>query len=374
MKYDFVIVGAGILGLAHARVLSSQGFTVCVLERDQQATGASIRNFGMVWPIGQPPGVMREMAIRSRQIWSETLKAAGIWHRECGSLHLAYHEDELEVLGEFNSLGNELGYSTEILSVPEVLAKSTPIKEDGLLGALWSPTEISVNPRTVVRCLPAFLESQGVEFKFGVPVTSVRQGAVFTPIGVVEASQILLCTGDAFEYLYPEMYSHSGMVRCRLQMMKARPKHRFEIGTHLCAGLTLGHYSNFRICPGLPKLLERYRLDWPDQVRWGVHLLVSQHEDGTLTIGDSHEYGKLVEPFLREEIDRLILDYLDTFLPVNDLEITERWYGVYAKHPEKSFVIEQPEEGVTIVNGVGGAGMTLSFGLAEHVFNTYFAS
>ena len=104
-----------------------------------------------------------------------------------------------------------------------------------------------------------------------------------------------------------------------------------------------------------------------------MHLLVSQHEDGSLTIGDSHEYGNGVEPFLREEIDQLILSYLDTFLPVEGLEVFERWYGVYAKHPTKGYVVETPLPGVTIVTGVGGAGMTNSFGLAEKVFREKLA-
>ena len=96
--------------------------------------------------------------------------------------------------------------------------------------------------------------------------------------------------------------------------------------------------------------------------------MVSQHEDGCLTIGDSHEYGIDVLPYRREEIDDLILDYLDTFLPVSELEIIERWYGVYAKHPSKNYVIDELLPGVTLVTGVGGAGMTLSFGITEKAF------
>ncbi|HEY6345924.1 MAG TPA: FAD-dependent oxidoreductase [Bryobacteraceae bacterium] len=75
-RAEVAIVGAGILGLAHAYVLARKGKRVVLFERERRASGASIRNFGMVWPIGQPSGEMHQMALRSREIWLEALRAA----------------------------------------------------------------------------------------------------------------------------------------------------------------------------------------------------------------------------------------------------------------------------------------------------------
>jgi glycine/D-amino acid oxidase-like deaminating enzyme len=49
---DIAIVGAGILGIAHAYAMARRGRSVVVFERSPQATGASVRNFGMIWPVG----------------------------------------------------------------------------------------------------------------------------------------------------------------------------------------------------------------------------------------------------------------------------------------------------------------------------------
>src|SRR5215510_3930057 len=93
-RFDVAIVGAGILGLAHAYHLARRGARVVVFERGERATGASIRNFGMLWPIGQPPGALYDLARHSLEHWQTVLAASGSWHEQSGSLHLAYHDDE----------------------------------------------------------------------------------------------------------------------------------------------------------------------------------------------------------------------------------------------------------------------------------------
>src|ERR1700733_7579977 len=100
-KKNAIVIGAGIVGLAIARALAIRGYTVAVFERNERAVGASIRNFGMVWPIGQPAGALYERAILSRSIWKEICTEANIWHDEVGSLHLAYHDDELHAITEY---------------------------------------------------------------------------------------------------------------------------------------------------------------------------------------------------------------------------------------------------------------------------------
>jgi glycine/D-amino acid oxidase-like deaminating enzyme len=64
----------------------------------------------------------------------------------------------------------------------------------------------------------------------------------------------------------------------------------------------------------------------------------------------------------------LITGYLETFAVFRDNEIAETWNGVYAKLKDGGTeIVNSPEPGVTIVNGLGGAGMTLSLGLCEEV-------
>src|SRR5215475_10047706 len=93
-RADIAIVGAGILGLAHAYTAAKRGLKVVVFERSPRASEASVRNFGMIWPIGQPHGEMHQLALRSRAIWLEVLQDAALPYSAEGSLHLTYRDDE----------------------------------------------------------------------------------------------------------------------------------------------------------------------------------------------------------------------------------------------------------------------------------------
>src|SRR5208283_2028799 len=121
-EYDVAIAGAGILGLAHAYHLARRGLRVIVFERQCGAQRASVRNFGMLWPIGQPLGPLYQLARRSLEIWLDVLRAGGIWHEQAGSLHLAYHDDEAHVLREFVARAAET-HGCEILDSTQVAAR-----------------------------------------------------------------------------------------------------------------------------------------------------------------------------------------------------------------------------------------------------------
>jgi glycine/D-amino acid oxidase-like deaminating enzyme len=74
LQQKAIVVGAGIVGLATARALAIKGFKVTVIDKTQEAIGASIRNFGMLWPVGQPDGPLYNRAKRSKEIWIECLQ------------------------------------------------------------------------------------------------------------------------------------------------------------------------------------------------------------------------------------------------------------------------------------------------------------
>src|SRR5262245_37520541 len=164
-RADIAIVGAGILGLAHAYAAARRGRRVVVFERDTRASRASVRNFGLIWPIGQTHGAMHQLALRSRADWLQVLKETDLPFWPTGSLHLVYRDDEAAVAQEFAEVAPGLGYECAWLKRQHVLACSKAVRADGLIGALWSPAELTVDPRATLAMLPRHLSE-----KFGVQV------------------------------------------------------------------------------------------------------------------------------------------------------------------------------------------------------------
>ncbi|WP_240911563.1 TIGR03364 family FAD-dependent oxidoreductase [Paludisphaera soli] len=344
-----------------------------VFERSSAASAASIRNFGMVWPIGQPAGEAHAIAMRSRGIWLDIANGAGIWANPCGSINLANRDDEWDVLREFADVAPSLGYDCRLLTPGEIAELTDFANPTGLIGGLHSPCELCVNPRKAIRDLPRWLASRfGVRFEFGSAITGVGSGwAVASDGSRREFDRIVVCGGADFKTLFPDLCASSGLRRCKLQMLKVGPPASGRLGPHLASGLTLRHYGNFAACSGLPGLRDRIAAETPELDEFGIHVMVSQNDEGDLILGDSHEYDSAVEPFDKAVIDDLILRELRRVIRLPSWNVTERWHGIYAKHPTRSSYVAEPMPGVSIRSGVGGAGMTMAFGLADRTWEEW---
>jgi len=373
---DVAIVGAGIIGLTCAYEAAERGLSVAVLERSPQASGASVRNFGMIWPIGQPPGPLLERALRSREQWLRIAGEAGFWHEPVGSLHVAYRDDELAVLEEFVEKASGHPYALELLSPAEIERRAPGVNPEGLLAGVYSDTEICVDPREAVASITHWLrEAKGVQFHFSSPVRDIDAGQpcrIVAPGVTVAADRVFVCSGDDLRTLYPDVFANSGLVRCKLQMLRTEPQPGgWRMGPMLAGGLTLRHYASFGMCSTLGALEARIEEEAPLFNEHGIHVMASQNGMGEIAVGDSHHYedNPNFHPFNLQIVDDLILGYLSGILRAPSLKIAHRWHGTYAKSSrgETEFV-RSPDPNVWVVNGPGGAGMTFSFGLAQDVW------
>jgi FAD dependent oxidoreductase TIGR03364 len=358
--FDLGIVGAGILGMAHALAACRAGLRVVVIERDARAVGASIRNFGFVTVTGQQAGITWQRARRARAIWAEVAPRAGIPVLHQGLLVAARRPEAEAVLEEF--LRSGMGEGCRLL---HGTAMPVPLRPT-LAAALYSPHELRVEPRTAIPALAAYLEAEeGVTFRWGTAVRAIEPGELDTAEGRIAAERIVVCPGTDLHSLFPDAIARRHTTLCKLHMLRVADP-GWTLPAAVMSDLGLVRYLGYADCASLPALRARLDAEQAAALAHGIHLIAVQSADGSLVVGDSHHYGAAPDPFQPAEVDALILHELSAVLELPSPRVTERWIGVYPSGPESAF-FETVMPGVQLVMVTSGTGMSTAFAIAEEV-------
>lgn len=369
MNYDLIVVGAGILGASHAYHAAKMGLKVLLLEKDSLPVGSSVRNFGQVVPSGMS-GAWFRYGLRSLEIYQELQQKADLSIVKQGSIYLASDTDELQLINELYQKHQKTGYTCTLLGKRQTLDLLPDVKSDYPVGALYFPDELSLDPHRFLNGFLQYLQSDlGVTVRTNTAVIKIdTPGNVYTATKeMFQASKILVCCGYTFNLLYPEIFFNSELVVSKLQMMQTAPMTKMDLQGNILTGLTIRRYESFAALPSFKNLQtpEHYL----ELQKWGIHILFKQNTDGSIIVGDSHEYapGNAIEQLgyhTQEMIDDLILAEAQRIVRFPLRKITHKWAGFYGQHPDDIFV-QAVSEKVTICTGIGGKGMTSSLGFAE---------
>ncbi len=358
-----IVVGAGIIGLAHAFEAHRRGLTVRVIERDTQAVGASVRNFGHACLSAQAP----EHAARlrdSRAGWLAAAQSAGFWAAEAGALFVARNDAELALAEAFVATKGEAASLQTADQVRGRLGGGDP----RVRGGVWLPADLRVDPRTTVARLAAWLASEGVAFEWGTTVRAASDGIVETSRGTFSAERVIVCVGHDLSYLYPQVASAHEVLRCRLSMALTDAPAGYTMDTALLSGTSMLRYAGFSALPEADAVRAHLGATEPELLDIGANLMITRRPDGTLLVGDSHHYGTAAEPFLDESVSETLLAAAARLLGVERLTVRQRWQGVYASSPRTEVLRDRADATVESVTVTTGIGMTLSFGLASETF------
>lgn len=369
-RVDLVIVGAGIIGLAHAVEAVSRGWSVLVLERDARAVGASIRNFGHLGVTAQD-GIALSYALTSRERWLRLGKEAGIPVRETGSVVVARGEDELAVLDDFAARRDG---DAQVLTRKGVTDR-VPVSPRGVTGGAYLPLDLRVDQRTAVASLAAWLNTRrGCRVEWSTPVIGLEPGSgvtlVRTARGDVVARRVVCAIGHDVGRFFPEAAHDAGVQHCRQQMLRVEPARSArraigEIGPAVLTGTSMLRHEGFAWSPSVARLRERLAETRPELLEAGVDLMVTQLPDGTVTLGETHTYGFPPDPFRSEALDSLLLEEGAALLGI-PLRAVERWHATSAVAPQP-FLVAEPMPGVAVVSVTAGIGMACAFGVAGKV-------
>lgn len=371
--YDLAVVGAGIVGLAHAYAAAKRGKRVVVIDRDAQANGASVRNFGFVTVTGQGAGDCWTMARRARDIWAETVDRAGIAVVQRGMVLASRFDESEAVIDAF--LRTEMAAGCERLTPEQAQAHVPSLRADAARVSLYSPHEIRVESRTAIPLLARFLEEQlGITFLRSTHVVAVEPPRVQTADGLIEAETVIVCPGDDFTGLFAERIAAYNITRCKLQMLRVRPQAPVHFKTAVMSDLGLGRYLGYADLPEAEPLKKRLDENLKAERDNGIHLIVTQSADGSVVVGDSHHYATTPDPFASDAVDALILGEFDRVLDLPGRMVTERWLGTYASAPDRWRFTDKPSDSVRVVVVTAGCGASTAFGIGEETIIDLYGS
>ena len=360
-RYDVVVIGAGIVGLAHAYHAHQRGLTVAVVDHADGVVGASVQNFGHACITAQS-GMALEYATKGRGHWLDLARKAGFWSAEAGTYCVARHDDELAVMREFAT--TRAPDEVQLLT-PQQLVDRIPVGRAGVTGGMYLPKDLQVDPRTAAPSIARWLAADGVDFHWRTAASGFEPGVVHTSRGAIHADTTFVTVNADVDRLFPELAERDGLQRCMLHMLRARLPLRFALPGPLFTGWSLVRYAAFQDLPSTQAVADRLRAEHPDYHAIDLHQMYTPQPDGSLLVGDTHSREVSTSPFQAEEGFAVLIEEARKLFGVNDIDIDERWQGVYAWAPRQEFLIEEPIERTHVVSVTNGIGMTTSMGLAQ---------
>jgi FAD dependent oxidoreductase TIGR03364 len=369
--YDLIIVGSGALGTFHAYAAAKAGQRVLLLEKDRYPVGATVRNFGQVVPSGLA-GRWFDYGRRSLEIYQAIQQETDLTVRQNGTVYIASDADEWTLANELHDRYNRLGYPSELLTKAQCLAKYPSLKSDYVQGGLFFPDELSVEPEVMIHRLITYVQQKyNVEYRPESAVIGCESNAAGVAVTLsnrqrLEARRILICSGHEVRLLFPEVLAKANMVVSKLQMLLAEPVAGLNLPGNILTGLTIRRYEAFEQCPSFA------RLTLPDHLaelkKWGIHILFKQALDGSIIVGDSHEYADATQSedlgyHTQEFINDLMLTEARRIVNF-PLVVRKAWAGFYSQTKAEIFE-HDVDSNIRIVTGIGGKGMTSSAGYAE---------
>lgn len=380
INYDLVVVGGGVLGTFHAYHAMKKGLTVALLEKDTIPKSATVRNFGQVVPSGMD-SKWQAYGRKSLRIYKKIQAKFDISVRQEGSIYLASNEEEVQLLEELAQINIDNEYSSVLFTKAECLKRYPGLNENYVKSGLFFPEEITIEPRTMIYRLHKYLRKKGLHIFYSTHVVECNSLASGVGIQIADgrilmSAKVIICNGSDFKTLYPKLFASSDLEISKLQMMKTKPQGNYKISGSVLTGLSIRRYEAFAECPSYKKIKSNEAADSFEK-KWGVHILFKQAMDGSVILGDSHEYAD-VENIdnlgfdLNMDIDNFIIEKSKEIFNLPTYEIEQRWYGMYSQSKSSDIFEAIIDRNIHIVTGIGGKGMTGSAGFAKHNINQIF--
>lgn len=381
--YDLIVVGGGVLGTFHAFHALKKGLKVAIIEKDKMPISATVKNFGQVVPSGMD-SKWQAYGRESLLIYKEIQSQFDISIRQQGSVYLASNDEEVQLIEELAQINKSNNYDSRLLTKQECLNKYQGLRPDYVKAGLFFPDEVTVEPRTMICRLQQYMQQYlGLQLITNTAIINCEN--THEGVTVVSAAmktflskKVIICNGNEFKTLYPELFFNSDLEVSKLQMLQTKPQNNYGLHGSILTGLSIRRYEAFHECPSFQEIKAKESRDSLEK-KWGVHILFKQAMDGSVILGDSHQYADARNSDdlgfnLDMDIDNFMIEEAKKIIALPTYEIQNRWSGIYSQCRTKDVFEHTIGDNIHIITGIGGKGMTGSAGFSKEniakIFNT----
>ncbi|HYL41546.1 MAG TPA: FAD-dependent oxidoreductase, partial [Candidatus Binatus sp.] len=162
-----VVIGGGVGGTSIAYHLTELGWQdVILLDRAELTSGSTFHSAGLVGQLRSTVTLTR-MMMYGAELYRRLTAETGVdvaWH-EVGSLRLASTPERLEELRRQAGWAKTFGLPLELISAEEAGQRFPIMSLDGVLGAVWLPTDGWLDPSGLAHALAAGARARGASVR-----------------------------------------------------------------------------------------------------------------------------------------------------------------------------------------------------------------
>ncbi len=203
MKYDVVIIGAGILGCLTARELMKYRLRVLVVDKESDiGEGATKANSGVLYAGFHPRGGSLKgiSCARGNQMHKSLCQDLDVPMEYVGSLFVAFHEEGLKQIEEKRKKGIKNGVPDMKMISGDQARELEPGLSQRVIGAMYAPTTGIISPFQLVLHAALNASANGAEFQFNTKVEAIEKNGGFYEIhtskGSLQTSYIVNTSGE----------------------------------------------------------------------------------------------------------------------------------------------------------------------------------
>lgn len=198
-----VIIGGGVGGCSIAYHLTKMGWKdVVLVERHELTSGSTWHSAGLVGQLRSDVNLTKMMKYSTdlyRQLKDETGQDTG-WH-EVGGIRLASSPERMEELKRQYALSRSFGLPLELISTAEAKKMFPLMNPQGVLGAVFTPTDGYIDPTGLTMALAAGAKSRGAKVFLHTNVTGInvkdgRVTEVITNKGNIKTEVVVNAAGE----------------------------------------------------------------------------------------------------------------------------------------------------------------------------------